>query len=219
MYDPSRSGFGKDDRVVILKPSSRPLARRLTSGFVRGTCLEAQGGPQPVETLKPGDNLMTRRGEFVPVRRIETVSYCADLEDAYPDGFVLIPPGVMGNSADIYLLPDQLVLIDTGEASSIVGSDSALLRASALLGQAGIEDVLPIDIVTLHTLLFDQPEIVFADSRVQVMCAAHDRIAAAEEANLSDIPVLDGFAADRVLMAVGTGGLVAARPGASGHAA
>ena len=126
--------------------------------FGSGSLIDTPRGPRPVETLRPGDLVLTAdhgarpirwhgrrtvpaRGKFAPVR---------------------IAAGILGVTADLIVSPQHRMLIRDYRAQVYFGEEEVLVPAKSLAGSLGVE-TLEGGTVTYHHLLFDAHEIVFAN--------------------------------------------------------
>ena len=147
----------------------------IASGFAAGTEVATTLGWRRVETLEPGDRVLTFDHGSQPVRAVQRgflwrgAAPCP--EPLWP---LLVPEGVLGNSAPLTLMPEQSVLVESDMAEDLYGDPFVLLPARYLEGALGIRRVAPALGVTVEVIvpLFDQPEIAFANGSALVFCPA-----------------------------------------------
>ena len=119
--------------------------------MTRGTLIDlARGERQPIETLRPGDMVLTRDRGPMPLRWVG----CSTRRAAGPLAPVVIAPGVLGNREELIVSPRHRVLVEDArgprliEARALVDDDRVHFRAG------GYTDYF-------H-LLLDTQEIVYA---------------------------------------------------------
>lgn len=145
--------------------------------FTRGTLIETPEGPRPIETLAPGDPVLTRDHGPQPVRwigrRVVMPLALALNPHLRP---IRIRAGALGcgmPTADLVVSPQHRVLVRSAIARKMFGTDEILVAAKHLLPVDGIDvckggdgiDVCSIaegEVEYIH-LLFDRHEIVMAN--------------------------------------------------------
>lgn len=130
--------------------------------FVAGTLIETAHGPRPVETLRPGDQIVTRDHGLQPL--LWTGGRLIDL--TAPDARCFRPirlragalgPGVP--SKDLLLSPMHRVLIRDPMVELLFGQEEILCSAKGLVnGQTIAWESAPK--VSYHHLLFDEHQVV-----------------------------------------------------------
>lgn len=135
--------------------------------FTPGTCIATRNGLKAVETLEPGDRVLTRDRGFQSVRWVgrRDVSFgaTANKSNALP---VLIRANALGPGRperDVVVSPRHRILTTEKRLLSVMGEVEALVEASALVGQPGVMCVLPHQLTYIH-LLFDQHEVILSDN-------------------------------------------------------
>jgi hypothetical protein len=123
--------------------------------FAAGTQIETATGPRAIETLTPGDMVLTRDDGLQPLRWIGMTRVPARDELAP----VVIGKGVLGNTSDLILSPQHAVLLSDWRAQLLYGADDVLVRAIDLLGQPGVTR-LSGGFVTYCHILFDAHHLV-----------------------------------------------------------
>lgn len=132
-------------------------------GIAAGTRIATARGWRKVEEIKAGDLVMTFDNGMQPVQG-------ASHAPAAPPGAlpamarpVHVPADALGNTEPMLLLPDQDVMVESDLAESIGGDPFALIKASALVGQCGIERLRGVHAPRSTHLHFGSDELVFAD--------------------------------------------------------
>ena len=165
------------------------------TGLTDGMCVETEDGWRQVSALRTGMRVHAFDGGLRPVRRIERLTFGADLPGLFPEGLILVPGGALGNCQDFYLLPAAHVLLSGGAVAAITGDVAALVQAEDLAGHGGICRAMPVDGIESVRIEFDDEEVIWANTGVLVHCPV-----SGEERPVSRMfPVLDAEAA-RVLL-------------------
>lgn len=151
---------GSDTQTVTITITGVPC-------FVAGTLIETATGPKPVESIRPGDLVMTRDNALQQVRWVGQRTVHADAlaaeERLRP---IRIRKGALGAGLPLndMLLSRQHRLLVTGErVQQICGSDEVLLPALRFLGWPGVDMVGPGGPVSYHHLLFDRHQVIIAE--------------------------------------------------------
>lgn len=163
MFIPSLSTFTEAEKITI---GARLATGANLTGLIAGTLLETAAGWRPVEKLMQGDEVYTYDGGLRGIGRLER--RFVDAAEAAPDGLVHVPGGILSNSEDLLVLPDQKLLIETAAHGGV----GTLVRAADLAGQGGIawkRELGPIQIVRP---VFDDEEVLWANAGLLFHCAA-----------------------------------------------
>ena len=139
------------------------------SGIVAGTRVETESGWRAVESLLTGTKVQTYAG-LRRVARIERSFVEPANRSVNPEPMLLVPGGVLNNCSAFYLLPDQLVLLETIYAEEVFGDAATLIPGAALTGFRGIEQVRPRGLVEIITLQFDEEDVVYGNTGVLFHC-------------------------------------------------
>ena len=140
-------------------------------GLLHGTRVATSIGWRSVEALQAGDEVLTFDHGLRPLTavrryRVATGGPCAPV-GTWP---LTVAPGVLGNLADLVLLPGQCVVIESDAAESASGDPFVAIPATILMGRVGVTASPPpatIDMVTLH---FAQDQIVFGAGGALFLC-------------------------------------------------
>lgn len=160
----------------------------IAAGLVSGTRIATNLGWRMVEAVAPGDTALTFDGGMQIVRRI-TRSVLWSSQKNCPEHLwpLVVPVGALGNKAEMVMLPEQVVMIESDAAEDLFCDPFALIHASALKGFNGIERVKPHGEIVVYTLHFDEEQIVFACSGALFHCPANDQ-ASLLDMNQSEAP-------------------------------
>ena len=144
----------------------RTAMRRMEpiSGLMPGTLVLTEDGALPVETLTPGDRIITRNTGLVTLKAIEH-----DFEICET---VRIRAGSLGHDrpdADTIVPSRQKLLIRDWRARALYLSDQALVEARRLIDGEYIR-LQPRGQHMVFRLSFDSPQVIYADG-LELACA------------------------------------------------
>ncbi len=134
------------------------------AGITAGTMVLTLDGGLPVQFLAPGDRVVTRSG--ARVLKDVTVSVLRDAT------MVRISASALGHDrpdADLFVAPNQQILVRDWRAKALYGSDAAMVEAQRLADGEYIRKETVAE-VRLFTLTFDREEVVFAGG-LELACA------------------------------------------------
>lgn len=125
--------------------------------FVRGTEIDTENGPVPVEHLKVGDLVRTADSGFQPLRWVGTRRVAAQ-GDFAP---ILFTKGAMGNDTDLRVSPQHRILLSGWRAELFFGQPEVLASAKSLVNGDTILREVGGEVEYFH-ILFDQHELVYS---------------------------------------------------------
>ncbi|GAB1363724.1 hypothetical protein MASR1M32_29600 [Rhodobacter sp.] len=134
------------------------------AGITAGTMVLTLDGGLPVQFLAPGDRVVTRSG--ARVLKDVTVSVLRDAT------MVRISASALGHDrpdADLFVAPNQQILVRDWRAKALYGSDAAMVEAQRLADGEYIRKETVAE-VRLFTLTFEREEVVFAGG-LELACA------------------------------------------------
>ncbi|QYX56105.1 Hint domain-containing protein [Roseovarius sp. SCSIO 43702] len=148
-------------------------ALHLTSGIIAGTLVATPRGWRRVETLEPGDRVLTFDNGMQEVTRVDRqVVWTGEAHCPRDFWAVDVPAEMIGNDAPVRLLPGQALMVESDEAEMLYGDAFVVIPARALADVPGVERS-PIDgRVTSVVLRFASEEVVFSKSGALYLCAA-----------------------------------------------
>lgn len=126
--------------------------------FVAGTRISTPSGEVPVETLTPGDLVLTLDHGPQPVRWIGTRRVAA--EGAFAP--VRIAADTFGRHGTLHLSPLHRVLIRDGLAELLFGEPEVLVAAKNLVNDQSVRRIEGGEVVYVH-ILFDRHQVVFSE--------------------------------------------------------
>lgn len=140
------------------------------SGFAAGTSVFTEGGWLPVEQVTQGDRLMTFDKGPQRVTSVRSRTFGANIRTFWPNGLVYVPDGALGPAEAFYLLPGQQVMLRDDLAKSMFDDRALLIPSAALVGIRGITRVMPIDLVEVVELRFDEEAIIECEGGTWLKC-------------------------------------------------
>lgn len=147
------------------------LPELAASGLVGGTMVATEIGWRAVEHVAVGDRVLTFDEGLRRVRHI-TRRPCWSAGADVPAYLwpLFVPSGALGNVRDMFMLPNQNVMIESDAAEEIWGDPFAVIPAATLDGYRGICRVCPPDRLEVITLHFERDQIVFANVGALFFC-------------------------------------------------
>ncbi len=167
-------------------PSTDGLLITGQSGFVGGTHVASNLGWCAVETLGVGDKVLTFDHGMQTVVDIQRETRLAPehvLSSAQCP--VLVPEGALNNRKDMWLMPDQGILVESDAVMDALGDPFAIVSARALKGLRGIRSASPVDRLDVTLLAFANDEIIYVDGGMLAFCPRTRNI-------LAETPLVDG---------------------------
>lgn len=146
--------------VTIDRESGRRrLAEAATVSFVRGTHITMADGRQvPVETLQPGDRVLTRDSGAQEVRWVGVQTVRA--EGAFAP--IRIAAGALHNENDLVVSPNHRLFVYQRISALGVGQRELLVKAGLLVNGTTVTQT-PGGFVDYVQVLFDSHEIIYAE--------------------------------------------------------
>lgn len=169
--------------------------------FTAGTRVQTPHGPVCIETLRPGDLVLTR--DHGPQRlawiwtHTHTPETLAKNDRIRP---VRITRHALGNglpSRDLVVSQQHRILIASRIAERIFGTPEVLISAKNMVALAGIDIVLPLGNITYVHMLFSNHEIVFAeDTASESLFLGPQALRAMDTPALAELELLLGAGKD-----------------------
>jgi hypothetical protein len=134
--------------------------------FTPGTLIATDRGEVPVETLRPGDLVVTRDNGLQPIRWVgrKDLSF-AQLVARPALRPVRIAAGAMGLAAparDMFVSPQHRVLFEGPWAEMLFGEPEVLVAATHLVGRPGVDQPVVRGVSYIH-LMLDRHEVILSD--------------------------------------------------------
>ena len=147
------------------------MSRHQMTGLLPGTIILTQKGERPVETLQPGDRIITRDAGFVALRDVRTTE--SEIHT------IRIQAGSLGDTRpeeDLDLPADQKILVRDWRAKALFGASQALAEIRALVDGEFISDQGR-SAQQLHHLSFDASHIIYAGGiEVEIGATLHPEL-------------------------------------------
>ena len=192
MYMTDPQPFDAASATEIARPIRVP--RGVNAGLVAGTLVESDSGWRPVESLPKRGAMRTLDNGFVRPEEVEWRRVMPREQGLV----IMLPAGCLDASADLALLPGQLLLVDTlGDPA--LGRSHALVPALATLALEGTRALKPeraFEVVIPH---FARAEVLRVQSGVLLFCSGADGSEAAGRDGMGDYPCLSLAAARNFL--------------------
>jgi len=150
-----------DYTLVGIEPerARHSFAQVACVSFTRGTRITLASGAQaPIETLKPGDRVLTRDAGPQEIRWIGQSTTRA-VGDFAP---IVITAGTLNNTGDLVVSPDHRLFIYQRQDALGAGRSELLVRARHLVNGESVYRQ-PGGFVEYFQLLFDTHQIIFAE--------------------------------------------------------
>ncbi|MGP3695800.1 Hint domain-containing protein [Rhodobacter sp. NSM] len=126
--------------------------------FLAGTLIATPDGERRVETIQPGDPVLTLGHGARPVRWAGA-SLVPAMGDLAP---IRIRAGTLGNARDLWVSPNHRLLLADWRAQILFGEESVLVAAKHLVDDRRVTRV-PMAQAAYHHLLLDRHEILLAE--------------------------------------------------------
>jgi hypothetical protein len=169
-FDDFENGLPIADMAECLphKPNVRDI------GLLAGALVANQSGWAAVETIRPGDLVLTFDHGMQPVLETRNIQL---RRPAMPGGTsftMFFPKGAIGNRADVQVMPMQEVIFESDKAESLYGDPFVLMPALMLEGYNGICRQEIADEICVTVLVFAAEEIVHTNGGMLTL-APHNR--------------------------------------------
>lgn len=194
MFDSATFHFDTDHAETDL------ISPMCAGGLMAGTMVETESGWRRVELLTAGDRVQTLDGGLRGLRNVQHTPLDQPLGQGV--NVVHVPAGTLDNCSDIDLLAEQRVLLDLPEAEERFDTPLVLVPAGALDGWRGISCRESMALSTAVSLLFDDEEIVFANTGVMLHCPTPEL---AESAAVSNFFTALNYNQSRYLLGLDAG--------------
>ena len=165
MDETARLGYGLDFE------NDFGVTRR--SGLLHHTSVATPGGWQDVEAIRVGDRILTFDHGYQAVTALERVINWPDHKTC-PDHAAPfeVPAGALCNADQIWMLPNQLVVVESDTAEALTGDPFALLTVEMLNGWKGICRVAPRAPHLVVILHFARDQVIYAGDGALVFAQA-----------------------------------------------
>lgn len=107
-------------------------------GLLPGTQIATQTGWKPVETIQPGEMVLTFDNGLQRVERVHQITVPRAQVPAHKAYTMLVPTGALGNRRELRLLPCQEVMVESDLAEMDFGEPFVMIQALLLERYKGI---------------------------------------------------------------------------------
>lgn len=138
------------------------------AGLLEGTRIATATGWRPVDKICVGDQVLTfdRGLQTVTDIQRETHEYAR-----HPwQRPVFVPAGALQNQRDLWLMPDQGLLVECDAVQDPMGDPFAVVPAQALDGYRGIALVSTESVFEVTTLAFAEDEAIYVEGGMLAHC-------------------------------------------------
>ena len=153
--------------------------------FVAGTLIFTAEGARPVESLQPGDLILTRDSGMRPLRWIGQVT--VDGRDRFAP--IRFMTGSFGNTRPLRVSPNHRMLVTGWRAEIHFGDREVLVPAKALVNGDTVH-ADPCDAVTYVHLLMDRHEVIYAEGAATETLHPGDYLTAGASSTAAEILAL-----------------------------
>ncbi len=147
------------------------------TGFIGGTHVASNLGWRGVDALCAGDLVLTFDHGMQPIVDIQRELLFMPA-DGVPEAHcpVLIPEGALHNRTDMWLMPEQGLMVESDAAIDALGDPFAVVPAQALIGFKGVRRAEEYDRLEVTTLAFANDEVVYVEGGMLAHCPRPRRI-------------------------------------------
>lgn len=167
------------------------------TGLVGGTRVPSNLGWKQVEELKVGDLVLTFDNAMQPIADIQRETLHVPEEGMSKSLWpICVPQGALYNRREVWLMPDQGMMIECEAALDAMGDPYAVVPARLLKGFRGIARGCPGNRIEVTTLAFQRDEVIYVEGGMLAHCPRPQQLLAGKgilQPSLYD--VLEGRAA------------------------
>ncbi len=141
------------------------------TGLLTGTRVATAMGWRMIDGISAGDKVLTFDHGMQEVTKVTRVRLW-DGEGQCPRRFwpLEVPAGVLGNRANMRILPGQPVMLESDTAEEAYGDPFALVRARVLEGIRGIDRSPPTHDAEVILLHFADEQVIFGEDGALFFC-------------------------------------------------
>lgn len=178
----ANTGQGRNMLEWITPPPVEPETEFVTScdgllitgqnGIVAGTHVASNLGWRAVDQLSVGDKVLTFDHGMKTITDIQRETLWSAQHSHLPSSVtpVLVPRDALNNRCDLWLMPEQGLLIECDAALDVLGDPFAVVPAEALVGFRGIERHAPTQRLDMTVLSFAGDEVVYVEGGLLAHC-------------------------------------------------
>lgn len=166
-----RELVSRDDQPEEVETTPEGMLITGQAGLLTGTRVATESGWRAVESLRPGDRVLSFDRGFQPVVDVQR-DHVTMAERRRPGAKrpVRVPPGALGNKMPLWLMPDQGLLLESETAQQILGEAFVVVPARALSGFARIAEAEAGSELDVVTLVFPRDVAIYVEGGVLAVC-------------------------------------------------
>lgn len=170
-------------------------------GLVDGTRVATPRGWRPVESLCAGEQVLTFDNGMQRITEIQSELHDNGLRPGQMP--VRVPSGALGNRRDLWMMPDQGLVVECDAVEEYLGDPFVVVPALALDGFRGIAQTATESLFEATVLTFAQDEAIYVEGGMLAFCPRpRDLLVAPEEAGDTLYEVLDRAQAKRLVQSM-----------------
>ena len=171
----AKRGSGRRAMVARRRRSlDDPVMTGAGCGLIEGTLVAGRAGWVPVETLAPGDEVLTFDNGFQPLTAlIRDDAWCEDMLLPRVLWPLVVPAGTLDNREPFWVLPHQGVLIECEDVTDAHGDPYAVAPGAALEALPGVVRQQPGGSAAALLPVFAGDEMVFVNHGALLFCPSH----------------------------------------------
>lgn len=147
------------------------------AGFIGGTHVASNLGWRGVDALCAGDLVLTFDHGMQPIVDVQRdIAMVPDADLPRSQRPVLIPEGALNNRTDMWMMPEQGLMVESDAAIDVLGDPFAVVPAQALIGFRGIRRADASDRLEVTTLAFGRDEVIYVEGGMLAHCPRPRRI-------------------------------------------
>ncbi len=142
------------------------------NGLLAGTHVASNLGWRKVEALSVGDKVLTFDNGMQTVVDIQRETlWIGERGHAHPTTLPIhLPQGALNNRCDMWLMPDQGLLVESDAVSDLMGDPFAVVSARSLVGLGGISRMAPAQKLEITILSFENDEVIYVEGGLLAHC-------------------------------------------------
>jgi hypothetical protein len=161
----------KQLRIAETSGAYDGVAAIVEHGLMIGTKVASNLGWRRVETLEPGDLVLTFDHGMQTIAHVRRTLLFTDATKVPAHLMpVTVPAGTLGYRSTLHLLPEQGVLVESDAAVDAYGDPFAIVPAAALAGFRGIHRAQTPAQIEVVTISFAQPQVIYAEGGALLYC-------------------------------------------------
>ncbi|MFC3117833.1 Hint domain-containing protein [Jhaorihella thermophila] len=138
------------------------------AGIMSDMAVATDHGWRRAAALRVGDRVLTFDNGFQPVRDIQRETFrLAEGSTLRP---VVIPKDALGNDAELQLMPEQGIMVESDTVQDILDDPFVVIPAHTLCGFRGIHGGEPDEEIGVTTLAFAEDQVIYVEGGLLAYC-------------------------------------------------